>query len=95
MSESRVHLRLYGGVQGVGFRVFAARAAQRLALGGWVRNCTDGAVEVEAAGPAPALGEFRRLLAEGPRYADVREVEALPPSDAPLPASFEIRTTGR
>ena len=49
-----------GRVQGVGFRWFVARLAQREALGGFVRNLPDGRVEVLASGEQVAL---ERLLA--------------------------------
>jgi acylphosphatase len=87
----RVRLRLYGSVQGVGFRFFAARQASRHGLVGYVRNLPDGAVEVEAAGEGPALEAFRGELAEGPPYARVQKVEQLPVGDVPLGRSFEIR----
>ena len=44
--------RFTGRVQGVGFRYFAACAAQKLGLTGWVANNWDGSVTLEAQGPA-------------------------------------------
>lgn len=48
-----------GRVQAVGFRYRAAHAAGSLGLTGWVKNCMDGTVEVEAQG-RPA--EIRRMV---------------------------------
>lgn len=58
-------------VQGVGFRYFAQRAAQRRRLAGYVKNLRDGRVEVYAIGPAEALAELRGELERGPRGAVV------------------------
>jgi acylphosphatase len=66
---------IHGRVQGVGFRYFVERHAQRLGLRGWVRNLPDGSVEVEASGPKEALDELEGLLWRGPQWADVRRVE--------------------
>lgn len=63
-----------GMVQGVGFRYFAQRAAQRLGLAGYVRNLADGRVEVYAIGDAAALGKLRTELERGPRAAQVSSV---------------------
>jgi acylphosphatase len=79
--------RISGRVQGVGFRYFAERAAARLSLGGYVRNCPDGTVEVYAIGDAPALEAFRLQLAEGPRSAIVAAVEE---SDEPVNDRYGI-----
>lgn len=61
-------------MQGVGFRFFAERQARKHGLDGYVRNRYDGAVEVEAEGPSPALEQFLNALRQGPRAARVREV---------------------
>lgn len=66
---------VWGEVQGVGFRAFAARQAAALGISGWVRNREDGAVEGLAVGPAAALEQFRLALERGPAAARVRRVE--------------------
>ncbi len=70
----QVHLVLSGRVQGVGFRYYALRAAQRLNLHGWVRNLSDGSVELEAEGPREALEAFASEMRSGPPSAQVRDV---------------------
>ena len=67
--------RISGRVQGVGFRYFAERAAARLSLGGYVKNCSDGTVEVYAIGESTALEAFRLQLADGPRGARVLGID--------------------
>ena len=52
----RVHVRVWGRVQGVYFRAGTQREAQRLGLDGWVRNRGDGSVEAVAEGPGAAPG---------------------------------------
>jgi len=63
-----------GMVQGVGYRYFAQRAAQRLGVAGYVRNLADGRVEVYAVGDARMLGQLRAELERGPRAAQVSKV---------------------
>jgi acylphosphatase len=71
-----------GRVQGVGYRFFARDAATREGIRGWVRNESDGSVEVHAEGDAEALLRFERALRQGPRSARVDDVlaEPAPPS---------------
>jgi len=64
-----------GSVQGVGFRFFVERVARQLGLGGYVKNLSDGRVEVYALGPAEQLAELKRRLEQGPRAARVSRVE--------------------
>lgn len=53
-SHVRKHIVVTGMVQGVGFRYESVRAARRIGIVGWVRNCMDGSVELEIQGePEP------------------------------------------
>src|SRR6266566_5280562 len=64
-----------GRVQGVGFRWFVEREAHILGIGGWVRNNSDGSVEVLAQGTREQLLGLRSRLRQGPRAARVDDVE--------------------
>ena len=64
-----------GRVQGVGFRWFVEREAHILGIAGWVRNNSDGSVEVLAQGTRDQLLSLRARLREGPRAARVDEVQ--------------------
>ncbi len=60
-----------GRVQGVGFRWFVEREAHILGISGWVRNNSDGSVEVLAQGTREQLLGLRSRLRQGPRAARV------------------------
>jgi|SRR5882672_5782079 len=64
-----------GRVQGVGFRWFVEREAHILGIAGWVRNRSDGTVEVLAVGTRDQLSGLHSRLREGPRAARVDDVE--------------------
>ncbi len=70
-----LRLIVFGRVQGVGYRYFTSKWANRLGICGWVRNLPDGSVEVVAEGEEEALHLFVERLREGPRFARVREVK--------------------
>lgn len=72
---------VHGRVQGVGFRYFVARHANRLGLTGWVRNLPDGRVEVLAGGAPERLGELESSLKVGPPHAWVEGMEISEISD--------------
>lgn len=81
-------------MQGVGFRYSTAEVASRLRLAGWVRNLSDGDVELEAEGPAADLEKLLAFLREGPPMAHVDGVAVdWLPSAAALPLPFEVRRT--
>jgi acylphosphatase len=67
---------VWGSVQGVGYRAFTANAAKLAGVTGWSRNLDDGRVEVYAIGEAEQLSFFEARLRQGPRFADVRGVDA-------------------
>lgn len=64
-----------GRVQGVGFRWFVEREAHMLGIAGWVRNSSDGSVEVLAMGTRDQLLGLRSKLQQGPRASRVDDVE--------------------
>jgi acylphosphatase len=64
-----------GRVLGVGFRWFVEREAKTLALSGWVRNNSDGSVEVLASGTRDQLSALRSRLQQGPRASRVDNIE--------------------
>lgn len=63
---SRLHAVVEGHVQGVGFRAYVLERANRLSLTGWVRNRSNGDVEVTAEGSRPALEKLLADLYRGP-----------------------------
>jgi len=86
-----IHLEVHGRVQGVGFRWFVVEKAQELNLAGWVRNKSDGKVEIAAAGQRSALASLEAAVKAGPRGARVEEVRNLSPvSPESLRSPFEI-----
>ncbi len=63
----RLHARVEGRVQGVGFRYFVLDNAQPLKITGWVRNRWDGTVEVLAEGTREDLETLLGTIRRGPR----------------------------
>jgi len=64
-----------GFVQGVGFRYFVVGKARILGLQGYVRNESNGDVEVVAQGTRLALEQLLVLLRQGPPAAEVHDVQ--------------------
>ena len=58
----RRHYYFSGMVQGVGFRWRAEQIAKMLGIAGWVRNMSDGRVEMEAQAEASVLENMVNLL---------------------------------
>ena len=84
-------IRVFGRVQGVGYRAWCRDAAQARGLKGWAKNENDGSVTVVLSGPPDDVNAMIEALSEGPAAASVDSTqvngEASPP-DAP---GFEIR----
>jgi len=68
-------LRIFGRVQGVGYRAWAVETARALGLRGWVRNRRDGSVEVLVAGADEAVTGMVTACRRGPPAARVDRVE--------------------
>jgi acylphosphatase len=71
----RIHALISGVVQGVFFRANTVEVALDLGLKGWVRNLSDGRVEVVAEGDEVALKDFLDWLHKGPPGARVENVK--------------------
>lgn len=71
----RLHLRVQGLVQGVGFRPFVYTLATELGLGGWVRN-TESGVDIEVEGSPASLTTFLgRLEYDRPSHSILSQLE--------------------
>ena len=97
MSEQRVdrrgvRVRIEGGVQGVGFRLWTERVADDLGLTGWVRNRRDGSVEALFCGPADHVAAALGRCQQGPRSARVTAVKILAEGDR-APETFAVLPT--
>ena len=97
-SATRCRFLVTGIVQGVGFRPFVCRTAQRLGLTGFVRNTSDG-VDIEVEGDATDIARLRLALRdEAPPLARVTDV-VVTAMAALSTRSFDIidsaSTTGR
>lgn len=88
---NRIQCTVRGRVQSVGFRYWTQKKAITLGLHGWVKNCNNGTVQLEACGPKETLIEFVDALHKGPLLSNVTHVEckAIEPSDA-IEENFQI-----
>ncbi len=68
-----VRLIIKGRVQGVGYRYFAMREAEKLNINGYVRNLPDGNVELVYV-PNENEGIFLEKLRKGPFLARVDSI---------------------
>ena len=71
MIDSAAHIVVHGEVQGVFFRVSTQAKALELCLAGWVRNLSNGTVEVYAEGSRESLDYFIKWCRKGPPSAKV------------------------
>jgi acylphosphatase len=69
------NIHISGRVQGVFFRAWTREQADRLELGGWIRNCPDGSVEGHVEGPEESVEQLLGLLRQGPTGARVDRLE--------------------
>lgn len=60
----RAHIYFSGTVQGVGFRYTTVSFARQSFLTGWVKNLSDGRVEIMAEGPREKIEELVSQLRE-------------------------------
>lgn len=76
-------LRIYGRVQGVGFRYAARNKARELGLSGWVENRPDGSVHAAVQGKPEACHLFIQWCREGTGYSWVEKIDVEEKTPAP------------
>lgn len=64
-----------GVVQGVGFRYFTMRLAEKYELTGWVRNNPDSTVEMIVSGDELSVQSFTNEVIMGNRYSRIDGID--------------------
>jgi hydrogenase maturation protein HypF len=73
--QTRLHIQIYGVVQGVGFRPFIYRLAKSKHLNGWVINSLQG-VTIEVEGPKQQLDSFiNQIEKQKPPQSSIHSIE--------------------
>jgi acylphosphatase len=86
-----IEFNIKGNVQGVGFRWSTKSKADELKLSGYVKNLSDGTVELLACGNGWQLDQLKEWLENGgPHFADITELTSKEVQPKDLPISFEI-----
>jgi len=84
------HIFITGRVQGVGFRHFTRKNADKIGITGWVKNLPDGRVEALFQGPEQKVNELIDRCKEGPISAYVKKIDVTKAKDAKDHDSFEV-----
>ncbi len=91
MSKSRAKLIIKGRVQGVNFRYYTQREAQKHNLTGWVRNLPDGSVAALFEGDEDEVEAMVQWCRHGPPSAQVTEMIVQPEDYRSEFQSFSIQ----
>ncbi|WRT67007.1 uncharacterized protein IL334_003973 [Kwoniella shivajii] len=89
MSVNLIQFKVVGDVQGVNFRSYTQKEAQKLGLKGHVYNHDDSSVQGVAVGPEDKIKQFRSFLESGPSAAEVHKVDLI--KDTKNPSDDEIQ----
>ena len=74
MTILRKHIKFYGRVQGVGFRYRAEKSASIYDIYGWIKNNSDGSVEMEVQGEEENIDKMIELIKQG-NFIEVDVIE--------------------
>lgn len=87
----QIHVTVSGLVQGVFFRDSTCRTARQLGLRGYVKNTSDGNVEIVVQGSEKELGELVYFCNRGPSAAQVEKVDVKYEEVKDIFDSFDVR----
>ena len=71
---ANIFCKIYGRVQGVGFRSWLKNRALKYSLNGWVRNCPDNTVECEISGEEKNIKILLNDCKKGPIFSSVKNI---------------------
>ncbi len=84
------HIYITGRVQGVGFRHFTRKNADKLGITGWVKNLPDGRVEAVFQGTEEDVKELISRCKKGPISSYVQDIEVSEIENTQDHRSFEV-----
>ena len=84
------HILIKGAVQGVGLRYHVFNWASSLGLVGFVKNLSNGQVEILIAGKKSDLDRFINWISNNPGQAKIDEITVLKPKNVYKFVKFEI-----
>ncbi|HXV42357.1 MAG TPA: acylphosphatase [Anaerolineae bacterium] len=70
----RVRILIEGRLQGANFRYYTQQHAQKLGLAGFVRNLSDGRIEIDAQGDDKNVDEMLAWCQEGPQSGQIKSI---------------------
>ena len=86
-----MRLLISGKVQGVLYRDFVRREAEKLNISGYTNNLSDGTVEIIAVGKESDLTSFIAACKKGPLMAFVKNIEMTDHSSDEEFDGFDVR----
>lgn len=89
----QVRIFVSGMVQGVGYRAFVCRTAEKMQIHGWTRNLSDGRVEILAQATKEVMEKFIARLWEGPMLSEVKDITIDNEEMGDIVSSFEKKPT--
>ena len=91
MHKQTASIRVYGIVQGVGFRFTVRSLATMHGIGGWVANLPDGSVQIEATGAKDQLDAFVTAIRASRVGPGIERWEESRQTADRIPLHFDIR----
>lgn len=70
----RVRILIEGKLQGANFRYHTQQEAKKLGLAGFVRNLSDGRIEIDAQGDDASVDKLLAWCQEGPQNTQLKSI---------------------
>lgn len=87
----RYYIKVYGRVQGVGFRYTAMYLAKSCNITGWVKNCDDGSVHMEVQGSSQAVNKFIIKIKSSSGFIRVDDIDMQKINSVDNERSFDVK----